>query len=588
MRWRPIAITALFALACAWGAACRSGGGNDTTTIITSRSFPQGFLPVLLAGSGSSGDVVFRSDGDLYAVAGTSDVTVVSRANGAVSTFANDVGGASTVLLSITTGVGNDGRLFTGDDAGRIWTINVDGSSPATPFVNTGTNQPITGLTFAPDGFGAFGGSLLAAVGTSGILRITISDLPTVFTLVDPGDRYVDLVFSGTTLFALDATHAEIDTASSDGTVATFQGGFVAPVGIAADTAASELYVADAGVDVLHTVPVAGGTPTQRAAYEFDSDAPSGLAYDGLGAVAFLTSSPLAIRGSNLPRIDLANANFGLTFLGPTVGYGDLEFDRNGAFILAANDGDSGVPGDSTNNFLFSVPRDAAAVTTLSSGVGAPGEQLFGVAVDPVSQVIYFTSSLGNVFRRAADGTVTLLVSASSTAVLGLELAPTGFGAFGGDLIASTADGLVFAIDPQSPNPPVAIPLSQPVSRLSDLVFSTEGALYVVDNGASTSRILRVAPTGTVTDLGAPAGQLGRPDGIEIDEGGNRLLVTSSTSGGDQLLAVDLGTGGVTALANIDLDDGFFPTGVVYDRLGTAVLRQGDNSTALDAVDVTP
>jgi hypothetical protein len=80
----------------------------------------------------------------------------------------------------------------------------------------------------------------------------------------------------------------------------------------------------------------------------------------------------------------------------------------------------------------------------------------------------------------------------------------------------------------------------------------------------------------------------GRADGIEIDEGGNRLLVTTEMAGGHLLLEIDLASDDVTALANINIDDGYFPTGIVYDRLGTAVVRQGNNSTALDAVDVRP
>jgi DNA-binding beta-propeller fold protein YncE len=115
--------------------------------------------------------------------------------------------------------------------------------------------------------------------------------------------------------------------------------------------------------------------------------------------------------------------------------------------------------------------------------------------------------------------------------------------------------------------------------------------LYLVDNNTSTSRILRVAvtgTTGTVTVLAGPSVQLGLADGIEIDEGGNRLLIASETAGGGRLLAVDRDSGSVTALANIEIDVGFFPTGVVYDRLGTAVVRERDDATSLRGHSVAP
>jgi hypothetical protein len=595
MRWRLGAITALLALACALSTAC-GGGKGGSTIIATTPAFPQGFLPVLLAGSGGgSGDVAFRFAGDLYAVSGTSDVTVVSRTTGSAATFVHVSGNPS--LLSIAPGVGDDGRLFAGDSDGRIWAIASDGSTAAL-LLDTGA-QPITGLAFAPSGFGGLGGSLLAAAGTSGVLRITVGDTPTVAPFASTGKRFADLVFAGTTLFALeaiDATHGQIDSISGGGTVTAFQAGFVAPVGIAFEGAASELYVADAGDDVLKTVPVAGGAPTRRARYDFDPAA-NGIAWDGIGALAFLTSGPLAIRGANLPRLDPANTNYGLIFNGPTVGYGDLEFDRLGGFLADANDDDDpNDPADSMQNYLFNATRDGSVATAITTGVGVPGEDLLGMALDPISNAIYLGTRAGNVYQRTSDGTVTFLVSITSgVPVLGLERVPKkrfdpfGFDPYSGQLVATTQDGNVYVIDPQSATftKITATPIG---SRLSDLVFSANGTLYVVDNGPTTSRILRVAPNGTATNLQAPPSPLGLPDGIEIDEGGQRLFVASQTAGGGQLLAVSLGSipATVTALANFSIDDGFFPTGVVYDGLGAVMLRQGNNSTSLHAVSVSP
>ncbi len=541
-------------------------------------------MPVRFAVTGGSGDVAFRSGGDLYVVDGSADVTAVSRADGTATVFASDVDSGNAVLRSIA--VGSDGRVFAGDDAGNIWVIPASGGSSAL-LVDTATGAEVTGLAVAPNGFGTAGGSLVAAVGTDGIVQVATDASAAVTPLVPGGNRYVDVAFSGTTLLALDGTSDEIDTVSAAGVVASLQGGFSNPVGMAVDDGRAEIWVADAGVDILRAVPVAGGAaPSDRAPYDFSATAPSGVAYDGVGTIAFVTRGSVVVRGSAVPRIDVASVNFGPSLSGPTVGYGDLELDRDGAFVLVGND-----TVDPMGNFLFRVSRDGATTSVLNSNVGAAGEQLLSLAIDPASQAIYIGTDQGNIYRRSSDGTVALLVSASAAAVLGLELAPGGFGSFGGHLIATTEAGELLAIDPLSPNPPAGITPSEALTALDDLVFASDGTLYAVENdGGGAARLLSIAADGTVTRLNTPKGQLGRPDGIEIDEGGDRLLVTSVFAvGGDKLLEVALSNSDVNQLASIDVDNGFNPTGIVYDRLGTAILRSGgDTSTSLDAISVFP
>jgi hypothetical protein len=231
----------------------------------------------------------------------------------------------------------------------------------------------------------------------------------------------------------------------------------------------------------------------------------------------------------------------------------------------------------------------AGVVSTLSATIGAPDEQLLSLAIDPATQTIYMGSDRGNVYRRTADGTLSLLVSASADPVLGLELAPATFGSFGGRLVATTEAGELLVIDPQSPTPVASITPSQTLTTLDDLVFSSDGTLYALENdGSSTPRLLSIMADGTVTRISTAPGQLGRPDGIEIDEGGARLLVTSAFASNNRLLAVALANGQVSQLAAIDIDEGFFPSGIVYDRLGTIVYRQGDTSTSLAAVSIFP
>jgi sugar lactone lactonase YvrE len=462
----------------------------------------------------------------------------------------------------------------------------------------------LTGLAVVPSGFGDVKkGSLVAAAGASGIAVITTDEAPTATVIPDTAGRdYVDLAFSDGQLFALDAAADQIDTLddAAGGAPTQLEDRFDDVVGMAIDPDAAEILVADAGAQALRALPVAGGEPVDRAPYDFAATAPSGIAFDGVGTVAFVTMSNGAavVRGSALPRIDPTIADYPV-LKSTTAGYGDLEFDRHGAFLLVANDPDDpAVAGDAVDNFLFSVKRSGRA-KRLESGIGAAsdGEGLLSLAVDLFTETIYLGSSRGMIYQRTSDKEVSLLasVAAPSVAVLGLELAPGGFGSFGGQLIATTSEGEVIAIDPQSPTPTVLIatitatPSGSP-ARLSDLVFTEDGVLYVLDNGqsavAGNPRVLQVAADGTVTPLALPAGsRLGQPDGIEIDEGGQRLLVaTSFDNDVDQVLQITLGTVTVTPLANVDIDDAFFPTGIVYDRLGTAIVRLGDTSTSLLAV----
>ena len=582
MRVRGI-VCAVGVLVCAAGLACGSGGGGggsggNGSGGASCGAFMQGFLPVRLPGAGR-GDVAFRTGGDLYAVDGSSDVTAIACSNGAVSLFAQ-VDNGNAVLRSIT--VGPDGRVYAGDGSGRVWATDAD-KSQFSLLIDTGSS-PLTGLAVAPEGFGSFGGQLIAAAGSAGILRITTSsDLAAVATLVDPSEVYVDVAFSGTTLFALDATNDEIDTVAAAGTRATLAGtaGTLGnPVGMAVDDGRAEIWVADAGVDALRALPVTGGAPSDRAPYDFDASAPSGLAYDGSGTLAWITRGSVVVRGAAVPRVD---ASFTAALSGPTVGYGDLELDRDGSFVLVAND-----VSPPTNNYLFRVTR-AGVISTLSSAIGNPGEELVSLAIDPATQTLYIGSDGGNIYRRSENGTVSLLVSASADPVLGLELAPATFGSFGGRLIATTEAGAILVIDPQSPTPVGSITPSETLTTLNDLVFASDGTLYAVENdGSSTPHVLTIAANGTVTEISTSPGQLGRPDGIEIDEGAGRLLVTSAFSTNNRLLEIEPGTGQVTQLALIDIDEGFFPSGIVYDRLGTVVYREGDTSTSLDAVPIFP
>ena len=139
-------------------------------------------------------------------------------------------------------------------------------------------------------------------------------------------------------------------------------------------------------------MPVAAARRRSARATTSTQFAANGLAYDGIGALAFITSDPLAIRGVDPPRINPANPNFGLAFQGPTVGYGDLELDRTGAFALVGKRPRRSDVAHSINNFLFRVARPASVADPERRAVWTPAEELLGSPIDPYSQVIYFSS----------------------------------------------------------------------------------------------------------------------------------------------------------------------------------------------------
>jgi sugar lactone lactonase YvrE len=244
-------------------------------------------------------------------------------------------------------------------------------------------------------------------------------------------------------------------------------------------------------------------------------------------------------------------------------------------------------------------------VDTLATGIGESGEQLLSLAYDDPANITYIGTNLGNVFQRDGDGVVTLLASISPNPLLGLEVAPDTFGGFGGHLVATTSMGEVFTVDPASPTGVLLTTIESldppTTARLIDLVFASDGRLFVLDNGDGPggadpidARVIEVAPNGAIEALDVDPLALGFPEGIAMDEGANRLLIaTIKDSGPAQLIALSLGADGagdesITAITNLVLQPGFFPTGIVYDRIGTAIVRQGAGTTAVDAFSVAP
>ncbi|MEM7409416.1 MAG: hypothetical protein AAF430_04175 [Myxococcota bacterium] len=596
MCWRRRARAALCAITTlVWGLggslSCGGGGGGGGGGIITIPfAFPQGFFPISITAAGPSDAAFAPGGGDLLFVTGTGDIFRVAIADGALTTFATGVGGGA-LLRSIV--VAGDGAVFVGAANGDV--LQVDAMGVSMPFANTGAN-PVTGLAIGP-AESPFEGNVLAAAGASGIQVIDRNSPGTPMVLTTAAD-YIDLTFSGVTLVALDTTNDEVDTIATDGTDTVLQAGLNDPVGITLDAAAQQLLVAEAGNDRLSFVPVTGGGPTPLAPYDFDPMG-TGIAYDGLGTIAFVSADPpgaaATLQGINVPP--LSPATFGGTFGGPTAGFGDLELLRDGNFVAVANDPDDPMdPTDSFNNFLFTVNR-FAEIQLVQTGIAGAQELLLSLTSDPVTQQLFIGTASGTIIERNGLGGLSLFATdPAGGQILGLERAPATFGAFGGQLFATTDRGDILRIDPANPMPVVFANVMTPAAQpapLSDLVFSSDGRLFVLDNGdeiTPTPRVFEFDAAGMATDLGLNPASLGQPDGLGIDEGGNRLLVATVVTAQAQLLAVNLTTPPTVSALNllVSLDEGFLPTGVVYDRIGGAVVRIGSDTAGFALVQVFP
>lgn len=559
-------------------ASCGGGGGGGGFRL---RVFPLGFLPVQLLVGADAADVAFDAAGDLLAVAGDDRFFRLQRADGAL--FETDLSGdpdcAGAALRSL---LADGDTLYLGAADGRLFAMDEDGDCALLVDLGGG---PLTGLALVPRRFALPRGQIIAAAGADGVLAVDPSaeggPAVTPLTPASP-NLYVDVAFFNELLFAIDRSAGELVTIDPerDPVVQTFADDLGDPVGLGVDRRNDEVLVADAGVDALRSLPIAGaGAFADLAPYDFSATAPNGLAFDGSGTLAFATRGSVVLRAARVPP--LSPENFGLLVEGPDVGYGDMEFSADGSLLLVANEeGSTDEPVRAPDNFVFVLDRNGIDIDLLASGIGAEGERLLGLARDPWTGDLYLGSDLGNVWRLDERNRATLFATPGA-AVLGLEMAPPA-SEFSGRLVASTEDGEVVALDLGGG---AGTPVGALDGRLSDLVFASDGTLYVVvdrEPGDGGSAIWRRPDGGAFAELASLVGQ-GQADGIEIDEGGERLLVTAGRSlGADALLEVTF-AGGVRALLDLEVDDGFFPSGVVQDGLGRVVVRAFDGGTAVDA-----
>lgn len=570
------------------GAGCRRGSGGTSFFIPT--PFPVHFFPLALDPGADTADVAFDGNGDVLVVSGGDSVRRVSAEAGleaaAVATCVGEV------LLSVA--VSGD-TTYVGTDDGRILAIDSDGVCAEEADLGL-MGEAVTGLAPSPAGFGAPSGSLIVAAGLDGIRSVDLAgDPPELSDLAATGHAYHDIAFFQSRLFAIEEDRSDlmnivqriVEIEFGDPPLVTeFATGVIDGVGLAVDGVNGELLVADASPfpGLLRSIPVAsGGALAALANYAFDSTTlPSGLALDGAGTMVFTTSSAV-LRAVRVPPI---LSTLTLRIDGPDTGYGDLEFDKTQDLLLVGNNESA----DPDENFLYRVGRRGDFLDTLGTDVSVSGEvqqRLFSLAPNYETGDLYLGTEGGQVLKRDSSGTVTALVTLDSE-VLGLELTPATESLAVGPLLASLFNGKVCIVDLVNPIPgdcqsPAG---SQPIP---DLVFDRNRTLYAVQRPGPgqvpPAAIWQRPEGGAFAPLGVSnPSLLGAPEGVALDEGGNRLLVASEFAATtDQILELRLDTLTVRTLAFVDLDGGPFPSGLIYDGLGRVLLRTSNDSARIDA-----
>lgn len=244
-----------------------------------------------------------------------------------------------------------------------------------------------------------------------------------------------------------------------------------------------------------------------------------------------------SLQSFNLPAFPVTLTGFGGN------GFGGMTLDRNDDLIIV---GGFGAPS------LYTIARADGALTVLP----ITGITDILISVVDTGTAVYVGTDAGTIYSvDTTTGAATLFATVGPNAQA-LAVAPAGFGAFGGQLIAGDRDGDVNAIDAVG-----AVTFIANVAGLTNLAFAADGTLYVTDDGAGN--LSTVTAAGVVAVV---AGGFGEADGIAINDAGGRIFVFTPGTG---INSVAVPGGAVTFVNNdYSLDGGYWPTGAFFDAPG--------------------
>ena len=251
----------------------------------------------------------------------------------------------------------------------------------------------------------------------------------------------------------------------------------------------------------------------------------------------------------------------------------DMPSGSNGAGQLAFSaSGDILAIGYTTQD-IVTISRPDGTISTLT--VNGNGGALSSI-VESDSGELYLGDSSGFIYLVDTDTGILTSLGNLGAYTGGLVIAPAGFGAFEGQIIAATFSGIK-AFDPAGPT----ITDIGSNTAFSDLEFAADGTLYVVGG----TQVDIVTADGTRTNIATIGGS--DLDGIAVDSDGNRLFVADSQN--DILYSVAIADGTETSLGSYDFDSGTASTGLAYDGIDLFMLTgETDGTPATIEIVTTP
>jgi cysteine-rich repeat protein len=244
----------------------------------------------------------------------------------------------------------------------------------------------------------------------------------------------------------------------------------------------------------------------------------------------------------------------------PGESFGQIAFDDECNLLVAG----------SMNHRIYRVSRSDGAVEVVTDQL--PQFAITGLAYRASDGLIYVTTNGENELLSIDGVNPPVLVAEDFDTPMAIVVAPEGFGDYGDQIIMTTQNGSVFAVDPEQGTRD----LFAVTSGLSTLAFAPDGTLYVAR--VTNDRIDTLSADGTLTPF---VTGLALPDGIAIDADGSRMFVAHFPGGDGQIDEVSIPDAVVTPGPAANIQPGTYVTGMLMDAADQVIYKI--EGAALDA-----